>query len=146
LSMKALKKTSPISKSARRYKDKSIDGEGSSIKLRKRQASRTARKSSKTKNLEIEEGVEEFKVCADCLLHHGTGNHSEFDQVFEPERWKARDAEITAATARHSRNGIRFIGTGDRYDEFSRTPCEWCGDRSAGERHIAYVDTFKPRT
>lgn len=140
------KKTSPISKSARRRKAKYRDEEGSSIKLRKRQSSRAARKSNKAKNVEIEEGAEEFKICTDCRSHHGIGNHSEFDQVFEPERWKARDAEIKAATAQHSRNGIRFIATGDMDDEFSSRPCEWCGDRRAGERYIAYVDTFKPRT
>ena len=74
--------------------------------------------------------AETLSACIDCLFFAEYGNHSEFQECFEPEAWEARQAELEEA---HAKRGQ--LHAGERLDEFSASACEVCGSRLGGERH-----------
>ena len=78
-------------------------------------------------------------VCVDCVQFGASGNYSEFDECFEPARWRERQQQLIDTEARHRQAGRVWLAASDRSDEFSRRPCQWCGSRLHGERWRAYV-------
>lgn len=84
---------------------------------------------------------ENYSVCQDCYFHIGTGNHSEIDECFEPEKWEKRNDEIADAITREiesvedTGNANFVIGDESEDQEFSRFTCELCRSDLAGSRY-----------
>lgn len=67
-------------------------------------------------------------ICTDCLLVTANGEYLEDEE---------KAAAICASEERLYPANI-VAGDADKDDEFSRSPCDLCGDRLAGARHHAH--------
>ena len=83
--------------------------------------------------------TENLDVCADCVQFGANGNYSEFQECFEPARWRERQQQLIDTQAKHRQAGRVWLTSSDLSLWFSRRPCEWCGDKTDGERWRAYV-------
>lgn len=90
------------------------------------------------------ESILDYSVCRNCYVHIGTGNHSDFDECFEPEAWKETKERIEDRIAREiefaQKDGksamFTISDTADDYEsEFSWHSCELCGSHLAGSRY-----------
>ena len=77
-----------------------------------------------------------YMVCGDCFPVVANGDYSHLDYYYTEEEAKERKKEIDQGISTAVK-GNHWISSGmtelDR--EFSRSPCDCCGDVLAGSRH-----------
>lgn len=81
---------------------------------------------------------DEFMVCCDCIMAIANGDLTALAN--DPETEDERTRQIHQGLQEIADNGgYAVAGDSDKYDEFSRYPCECCGERLAGSRHHAVI-------
>lgn len=81
---------------------------------------------------------DEFMVCSDCIMAIANGDLTGLAN--DPETEDERTRQINRGLEQIAQDGgMPVAGDFDKDDEFSRYPCECCGERLAGSRHHAVI-------
>jgi hypothetical protein len=78
-----------------------------------------------------------FMVCTECLMVIANDDYSMLDYYYSPEDAEKRAEEIREGMV----SIVGYIVPGDNEfdEEFSKEPCECCGELLAGTRHHCIV-------
>lgn len=90
--------------------------------------------------MSVEVVNDRFMVCVDCAMFIANDDLSGLDYHFTPEEAKHRENAIREGVAYQNSQGNHIAMGDDENDiEFSKNPCECCGNALHGYRHHAVL-------